>query len=41
MGLELEENEVTFEYTELEMAGYLLYPIGRWICGLELSSDQS
>lgn len=31
MGLELEENEVTFEYIELEMPGYLLYPIGRWI----------
>lgn len=41
MGLELEENEITFEYTELEMPGYLLHPIGRWICGLELSSDQS
>lgn len=26
-----EENEVTFEYIELEMPDYLLYPIGRWV----------
>lgn len=41
MGLKLEENEIAFENTEFEMPRCLLHPIGRWVCGLELSSDQS